>query len=63
MQAVDAEQVFRTNSYNTVVQRGLVVGLQYTGPNCIQSCQKVCNIHIQHINYCVPFLLSSFKIG
>ncbi|KAJ4443069.1 hypothetical protein ANN_04719 [Periplaneta americana] len=40
MQPSDAERVFKTNSYNIVVQRGMVVGLQYSGPNCIQSCQK-----------------------
>ncbi|XP_021926318.1 protein XRP2-like isoform X2 [Zootermopsis nevadensis] len=41
MQGVDAEHVFRTDSYNAAVQRGLVVGLHYSGPNCIHSCQKV----------------------
>ncbi|KAJ9591481.1 hypothetical protein L9F63_001967, partial [Diploptera punctata] len=41
MQQMDAERVFRTNSYNRVVQRGAVIGLQYSGINCIQSCQKV----------------------
>ncbi|PNF28866.1 Protein XRP2 [Cryptotermes secundus] len=41
MQQAGAEHVFKTNSYNSVVQRGLVVGLQCSGPNCIQSCQKV----------------------
>jgi hypothetical protein len=41
MQQVDAERVFKTDSYNTAVLRGLVVGLHYSGPHCIQSCQKV----------------------
>jgi len=41
MQEANAESVFRTNSYNGAVQQGPVVGLQYSGPNCLQSCHKV----------------------
>ncbi|PSN42308.1 Protein XRP2 [Blattella germanica] len=51
MQHADAERVFKTNSYNSVVQRGPVVGLQYSGPNCILSCQKVTQVNI-HMNHC-----------
>jgi hypothetical protein len=50
MHQAGAEHVFKTNSYNSVVQRGLVVGLQYSGPNCIQSCQKVTNNNYNRMN-------------
>lgn len=41
MQETSAESIFRTNSYNGAVQQGPVVGLQYSGPNCLQSCHKL----------------------
>ncbi|XP_047117203.1 protein XRP2-like [Schistocerca piceifrons] len=41
LSTAEAEKVFRSTSYNSIIQRGPVVGLHYCGPECISSCQQV----------------------
>lgn len=35
------QQVFGTDSYSSVIRRGPVVALQYSGANCIKCSQEV----------------------
>ncbi|XP_033751685.1 protein XRP2-like isoform X2 [Pecten maximus] len=39
MQPQDAQRVFGTDAYQSLVQRGAVIGLEYNGDDCINLCQ------------------------
>jgi len=41
LQVEDAERLFRTSSYAAATARGPLIGLQYSGPQCIKQCQTV----------------------
>lgn len=40
MKVVEAESVFKTDSYNSVVTRGPVIALQHYGLDCIRKSQQ-----------------------
>ncbi|XP_013390023.1 protein XRP2 [Lingula anatina] len=41
MQAAEAVRVFGSEAYNTVVQQGPVIGLEYNGEDCVKHCKEI----------------------
>ena len=41
MKEVEASNIFGTDSYNSVINRGPVIALQHCGPHAIKNCQEV----------------------
>ncbi|CAG2211629.1 RP2 [Mytilus edulis] len=35
----DAQRVFNTDSYNNIVQQGAVIGMEYNGDDCVETCK------------------------